>query len=481
VSHDLVFVLPIDKKLLALIQALQPNELRYLTPIATPLLPSTDPVADAIVLLHAYLRRNAMISALWQAFAVQLHNHFFSGGLALGITGAFVAAIASVPHILRRLMTRWGIVVVHLDNRSELFEQVLAWLNEHSYAKNCRRLSAKLVIDPNERKRIQFTPGPGWHWFWHKGRLLWLDREEQKGQGTIRTLGSDSDRRESLTIRILGQRSEPLRHLLTDIQRQYDGKYKDRIRIHAADAYNGWNLIARVKKRPLHSVILAAGQVEDITADIRQFRAKEAWYAERGIPWRRGYLLYGPPGTGKTSLVRAVASEFSFDLAMLNIASNQLDDIMLTTLMADAPRHSILLLEDVDAAFINRNNGSAGKGITFSGLLNAIDGVMSQEGHILFMTTNHPDRLDQALIRPGRIDRRYELGTVTAEQAARHYKLYFPESSPGECERFVSDVTDQQLTPAAIQEMLLGYVASSREEGTGTKSMTIASVTGTRQ
>jgi len=399
-----------------------------------------------------------MISALWHSFATQLHNHFFAGGLALGITGAMVAAVASLPHVIRRLGIRYGMVVVHVDSRSELFDQILAWLNEHRYAQVCRRLSARLHTDSHERKRIQFTPGPGWHWFWHDGRVLWLERDTEKAPSTGRGIFAGSDQRESLTLRTLGRGSEPLRRLLADIQRHHDARYKDRIRIHAVDGCDGWNLIARVHKRPLRSVILAAGQAEDILADIQQFRASEQWYAERGIPWRRGYLLYGPPGTGKTSLVRAVASEFSLDLAILNIASDQLDDLTLATLMADAPRHSILLLEDVDAAFVNRQNSQ--KGITFSGLLNAIDGVISQEGHLLFMTTNHPERLDHALIRPGRIDRRYELGTATAEQVARHYQLYFPDASASDCERFVGSVQGGQLTSAAIQELLLSHVSS---------------------
>lgn len=402
-----------------------------------------------------------MTSTLWQAFAAQLHNHFFAGGFALGVTGAIVGAFASLPHIMRRLVMRYGVVVVQVDSRSELFEQILAWLHEHRYAQTCRRLSARLITNQNEQKLIEFTPGHGWHWFWNNGRFLWLQRETQEGQATGRSIITNSPHRESLTIRSLGRESGTIRRLLADIQHQYDAKYKDRIKIHAVDGYDGWSLIARVQKRPLNSVILAAGQVEEIVADIRQFRANEKWYAERGVPWRRGYLLYGPPGTGKSSLVRALAGEFSLDLALLNIASDQLDDIKLTTLMADAPHHSILLLEDVDAAFANRNNDQDGKGITFSGLLNAIDGVMSQEGHILFMTTNHPERLDQALIRPGRIDRKYELGVATVEQITRHYKLYFPNASTEDCSAFVNSMKNLQPTSATIQGCLLNQVASS--------------------
>ena len=61
-------------------------------------------------------------------------------------------------------------------------------------------------------------------------------------------------------------------------------------------------------------------------------------------------------------------------------------------------------MEDVDAIFIERTGAHKGEGVSFSGLLNAIDGVAAQEGRIFFMTTNHIDKLDPALVRPGRCD-----------------------------------------------------------------------------
>lgn len=72
--------------------------------------------------------------------------------------------------------------------------------------------------------------------------------------------------------------------------------------------------------------------------------------------------------------------------------------------MGDAPANSILLLEDVDSMFLQREETSRQRGISFSGFLNALDGVRSQEGQILFMTTNHREKLDDALLRPGRAD-----------------------------------------------------------------------------
>jgi chaperone BCS1 len=74
----------------------------------------------------------------------------------------------------------------------------------------------------------------------------------------------------------------------------------------------------------------------------------------KGVPYRRGYLLYGPPGTGKTSFTQAIAGDLKLNLCYLNLSSNEIDDVRLNQLMSDAPPDSILLLEDVDAMFVQR-------------------------------------------------------------------------------------------------------------------------------
>ncbi|KAK6017675.1 hypothetical protein OSTOST_16800 [Ostertagia ostertagi] len=107
-----------------------------------------------------------------------------------------------------------------------------------------------------------------------------------------------------------------------------------------------------------------------------------ARYAERGVPYRRGYLFYGPPGTGKSSFISAIASHFGYSICMLSLSERTLDDDRLNHLLNTAPVNSVVILEDVDAAFGTRtdpmDNHPAYQGmtrVTFSGLLNSIDGV----------------------------------------------------------------------------------------------------------
>jgi chaperone BCS1 len=125
-----------------------------------------------------------------------------------------------------------------------------------------------------------------------------------------------------------------------------------------------------------------------------------------GIPYKRSFLLYGPPGTGKSSLAQALAGHFKLSISYLNLSDN-IDDFCLNLLLNLAPKKSIVLLEDIDCLFEVRKNSERVNSITFSGFLNAIDGVRSQEGRIIIMTTNHKEKLDPALLRAGRTDRSF--------------------------------------------------------------------------
>lgn len=101
---------------------------------------------------------------------------------------------------------------------------------------------------------------------------------------------------------------------------------------------------------------------------------------DKGVPYRRGYLLHGPPGTGKTSFTQAIAGALKLNICYLNLSSGRMDDDGLNRALNNAPSQSIILLEDIDAIFVSResvNQSDEGRRISFSGLLNALDGVRS--------------------------------------------------------------------------------------------------------
>ncbi len=127
------------------------------------------------------------------------------------------------------------------------------------------------------------------------------------------------------------------------------------------------------------------------------------------------------------------------------------------------PAATLLLIEDIDCVFKEHRTTDVQTGVTLSGLLNALDGVSSREGRVLFMTTNHPERLDPALIRPGRVDLRIELGPATPDQARRLFLWFYRGSGLGPAElealaeRFAAQVPRDRVSMAAIQEYLLRH------------------------
>ncbi|CAM9089949.1 unnamed protein product, partial [Ectocarpus fasciculatus] len=211
--------------------------------------------------------------------------------------------------------------------------------------------------------------------------------------------------------------------------------------------------------RSKDSVILDVDDMEVLLSDARKFLDSRAWYTEKGIPYRRGYMLYGPPGCGKTSFAQVLAGELNLDICMLALTHVGLTDNDLCELLRDAPRNSVIVLEDIDAVFVERDATGSGGGkkgrkgdsaVSFSGLLNAIDGVASQEGKIFFMTTNHIEKLDAALIRPGRCDVKFEVKHASKQQMERMFLRFYPGET-ALAEEFAKRLPANELSMAALQ------------------------------
>lgn len=399
-----------------------------------------------------------MIDQVMAWLGQQMQSGVFAGGAALGLAGGAAAAIHRLLPWAYRIVRTATTTSVTIDSRSDVFEALLLWLHHHPYSARCRRLAVSMRPagdDGEGRKELVFTPAPGSHVLGYRGLPIWLERRRaQKGDGESLLRGATPG--ETLRLTAPGRDRSLLRRLIEEAVARHGQPDPDTTAIYGLDEYLEWGKQARIHRRPLESVIFPEGVVESLLADASRFLAGADWHVQRGIPWRRGYLLYGPPGTGKTSLVKALAGALDLDVAVINLTSPKLDDGILCRLFAEAPARSVLLMEDVDSAFCQREHNDANKRVTFSGLLNAIDGVMSQEGHLLFMTTNHIDRLDPALIRPGRVDVRIETGPVDERMARRMFLAFFP----GEtllADEFAASLQTTEVTMAYLQGHLLRH------------------------
>ncbi|CAN0908895.1 AAA-ATPase At5g17760 [Linum grandiflorum] len=214
---------------------------------------------------------------------------------------------------------------------------------------------------------------------------------------------------------------------------------------------------------------------KSIVDDLDRFRRRQEYYKQVGRAWKRGYLLYGPPGTGKSSLIAAMANYLKFDIYDMQLSAVRNDTELRMALLATANR-SILVIEDIDCscelpdrndikgaveAALKVTNKKSEEKITLAGLLNFIDGLWSSCGdeRVIVFTTNHKEKLDPTLLRPGRMDMHVHLSYCTKrvfEELAKNYlgvdvenhRLY---AEIGE----LIDEDDAKLTPAKVTEKLM--------------------------
>lgn len=347
----------------------------------------------------------------------------------------------------------------------------------------------------------RFIPALGIHGFWFKGSYFRLHRKQES---FFEDPGSGSQTfkdKENLVISCLGRSPEPIKRLLQHAKEAYYNDHYAKTIVKRPSPQNvrryggrhAWAQVANRPVRPMKTVVLDSKQKVQLLADVNEYLhpATPRWYANRGIPLRRGYLFHGPPGTGKTSLSFALAGVFGLDIHVISLLEPTLTEEDLLALFNTLPRRCVVLLEDIDTAGLERpkeeqamdvtagggaddntedkkgggqgqqqsskgrkggrpGGGEGGpndwkvsdlarelkkqgsdekKGISLSGLLNAIDGVASHEGRVLIMTTNKPDTLDDALIRPGRVDLQVAFTNATQEQSKELFvRMYEADS-----------------------------------------------------
>ncbi|ERF76228.1 hypothetical protein EPUS_04305 [Endocarpon pusillum Z07020] len=388
-------------------------------------------------------------------------NPFFTAGFGLAGLGAAAALARRGARQGAALLRRRLLVDVEINVQDDSYQWFLYWMTLHQRAQlaaatskpsatsapspgktgvleallrkitpGMRHLSIETekIVLPNGAIHTNFAliPGPGKHVLRYNGAFIFVNRVREEKSRDYKT----GEPWETVTLTTLYSH----RHV-------FESMFKEAHDI-AARSQEGKTVIYHSRgiewkpfgnprrKRPLESVVLDAGVKETIVADVKEFQSSSKWYYDRGIPYRRGYLLHGPPGTGKSSFIQALAGELDYDIAILNLSERGLTDDRLNHLLTIIPPRTLVLLEDVDVAFANRRvqsdpDGYRGATVTFSGLLNALDGVASAEERIIFLTTNYVERLDGALVRPGRVDMTVRLGEATRYQVEHLWDRFY--------------------------------------------------------
>ncbi|KAJ7271993.1 mitochondrial chaperone BCS1 [Mycena haematopus] len=393
-------------------------------------------------------------------------NPYFQAGFGLlGVGAAMgIARTGSIwgASMLRRRM----LVSLEIDNRDRAYEWFLAWMahRANNAASSASRsvpwirsheLSVETMIERRSNGSssvfFQLVAGPGTHWFKYKGAWMQVKRARETRSMMGGQQAGMAVPWETVTLTTLSRDRALFPELLAEARDLGMQGQEGKLVIHTAWGTE-WRPFGKPRrKRPVQSVVLEPGTAEKIETDLKAFLARRQWYADRGIPYRRGYLLHGPPGSGKTSFIQALAGSLSYDICLLNLSERGLADDKLNHLLSNAPERSFVLIEDVDAAFNKRVQTTADgyqSSVTFSGFLNAIDGVVSGEERIIFMTTNHVEQLDPALIRPGRVDLSALIDNASPLQAQTLFEQFYgggasdTEVSPSELKILAENLRD---------------------------------------
>lgn len=268
---------------------------------------------------------------------------------------------------------------------------------------------------------------------------------------------------ESMTVRT--DSPEIFHHFYRESDNFLENNEQDVSKLHifVMSKYGEWMRYNKIPSRTLDTVYFDEKLKIKLRADITDFLKKEKEYDEFGIPYKKNYLLTGIPGSGKTSIIKALCREIGYSLCIFSI-NHDVDNNTALAAFRDIPPKSVLLFEDIDCLFEKRTSSTENKSqFTFSHLLNLLDGVFSRKGLISFITTNHPENLDHALLRQGRTDMIIHMNYPKKVDVKHLFRDMMrkeemtPEEIDRDFDRFYEHIQKKTITMAGLVGFLFRY------------------------
>lgn len=367
------------------------------------------------------------------------NNQFLSGGLILGALTSVVYSLRTIPSKIWNRIERRIRFVVTIEQTDDLYAYLQFWLNHH-YANQLRSVKANFwrVKESNGRNEISsgysnekktallenqvsFNHYGDTFIIWYSKRLIRISSKKDKLENANNPLSLFFEQYE-----VSGLWSKiAIKKLLDDAVKFSLALETERTQPYVrVNQYDSWETDRQARLRDIDKIFIPEVQKNIITYDLKSFVDSKEFYRTRCLPYRRGYLLHGFPGTGKSSMVSALAKMFKRDLYILSLKACAGDN-MFIRLMSYIGHNSILLIEDIDSYFDGRKQDSASDKVNFSTFINVISGVNAKEDVILFVTTNHKSKLDDALLRSGRLDIHLEIGLPTHKEVNGYLSWFY--------------------------------------------------------
>ncbi|KAF3789717.1 HYPER-SENSITIVITY-RELATED 4 protein [Nymphaea thermarum] len=220
-----------------------------------------------------------------------------------------------------------------------------------------------------------------------------------------------------------------------------------------------WSSFVLDHPSTFETLAMEESQKAAIMNDLKKFTERKQLYRKVGNAWKRGYLLYVALGTGKSSLIGAMANFLKFDIYDLELTDVRRNSDLKNLLMATSNR-SMLVIEDIDCTkeLKDRNGSDRVSLVMLSGFLNFIDGMWSSCGdeRVIVFTTNHKEKLDPALLRPGRMDMHIHMGYCSFSGSRIMASNYLGIHDHPMFVQVKDIMQKLQITPAEIGEAFMG-------------------------
>jgi len=385
-------------------------------------------------------------------------NQTLLAAFGLGSAGLLTFWLKDVPALILRLFKREFTTSLTVTNCNSAYYNILLWISTRYKNKNFRYL--KLTNGRwGDDKQSTLSIGFGTHFIRYKSNFWVIQLVKDETNQAYQD-------KEYITITKIGRSKKVFDAFLEEIK-----EFQDDVTSTKVYRFNdNWEYVRSQNKRTLDTIFIEKNKKDALTQRLTDFITKENWYVKNGIPYQLGILLYGPPGTGKTSLIKAISSYLNYPI--YNIQTSKM--LKIEEAFEALSEKCVVVVEDIDCQnathsreketaqenvqpmLIPGKNGDIFAAIGLSEILNALDGVCSTDGRILIATTNHIEKLDAALLRPGRFDLKIKVDYVTAETFVQFMGKFYPGVDVSKI------VVKDEITIATLQELLISGVTSEQ-------------------
>lgn len=360
------------------------------------------------------------------------HNPFFLTAFVAGIVSGVVIYFKDSIREIYRILQRKLVFTCVIYQNDPIFSDFEIWFYAH-YGEKYLNVEASTNESSSDystpsyaggtikEKKVYFKQSEGVFFIKYKGKFILIKKGREKLEHASDIRSVYFNQYHFYAVR----GSKKIKELL-ELAVDFSSKKArvNELRIYANTAWGEWNISSRISSKDIAHVIINQEKKDKLISDMDVFLRSKEEYDRRHIFYKRGYGFHGDPGNGKTSLALAMASYMTKDIYSIDLNSLN-GNSELRTSFVNLRGNAVLLIEDIDGYFNLREPVKKDSKISFSTLLNCIDGALYKEGLVIIITTNKKEALDPALIRAGRIDMMFEVPKPGADEINKYLQVFY--------------------------------------------------------